>query len=52
MSKKRTQYSAEFKAKVVLAAVRNEQTMSEPAAHYGVRPTMINQWKTGLVEEV
>ena len=50
MSKKRTQYSAEFKAKVALAALRNEQTMSELAAHYGVHPTMINQWKKALVE--
>jgi transposase len=52
MSKKRTQYSAGIKPKLVLAAVRNEQTMSEPAAQYGVRPTMINQWKTNLVEGV
>jgi len=50
MSKKRTQYSAEFRAKVALAALRNEQTMSELAAHYGVHPTMINQWKKALVE--
>jgi transposase len=50
MSKKRTQYSADFKAKVALAALRNEQTMSELAAHYGVHPTMINQWKKALVE--
>ena len=50
MSKKRTQYPPEFKAKVALGALRNEQTMSELAAHYGVHPTVINQWKKGLVE--
>jgi transposase len=50
MSKKRTRYSAEFKAKVALAALRNEQTISELAAHYGVHPTMINQWKKALLE--
>jgi transposase len=50
MSKKRTQYPPEFKAKVALAALRNEQTMSELAAHFGVHPTMINQWKKALVE--
>ena len=50
MSKKRTQYPPEFKAKVALAALRNEQTMSELAAHYGVHPTVINQWKKALVE--
>jgi transposase len=50
MSKKRTQYPAEFKAKVALAALRNEQTMAELAAHFGVHPTMINQWKKALVD--
>ena len=50
MSKNRTRYSAEFKAKVALAALRNEQTISELAAHYGVHPSMINQWKKALLE--
>ena len=50
MSKKRTQYPAEFKAKVALATLRNEQTMSELAAHYGVHPAVINQWKKALLE--
>jgi transposase len=50
MSKKRTQYPPEFKAKVALAALRNEQTLAELSAHYGVHPTMINQWKKALVE--
>ena len=50
MSKKRTRYSAEFEAKVALVALRNEQTISELATHYGVHPTMINQWKKALVE--
>jgi transposase-like protein len=50
MSKKRTQYPPEFKAKVALAALRNEQTISELAAHYGIHPAMINQWKKALLE--
>ena len=50
MSKKRTQYPLEFKGKVALAGLRNEQTMSELAAHFGVHPTMINQWKKALVD--
>jgi len=37
MSKtKRTRYSAEFKAKVALDAIRGEQTLSELATRYGV----------------
>jgi transposase len=50
MSKKRNRYTAEFKAKVALAAVKNEQTISELAAHFGVHPTMINSWKRALVD--
>lgn len=50
MSKKRNQYSAEFKAKVALAALRNDQTAAELATRFGVHPTMINAWKRSLVE--
>ena len=50
MSKKRNRYTAEFKAKVALAALKNEQTISELSAHFGVHPTMINNWKRALLE--
>jgi transposase len=50
MSKKRNRYSAEFKAKVALAALRDHETMAELATRFGVHPTMINAWKRSLVE--
>ena len=50
MSKKRNRYSAEFKAKVALAALRNDETMAELAARFGIHPSMINSWKRSLVE--
>jgi len=50
MSKQRNRYSAEFKAKVPLAALRNDETMPELAARLGVRRTMINSCKRSLVE--
>jgi transposase len=50
MIKKRKQYSPEFKAKVALAALKNEQTTAELAAKYEVHPTMITNWKRELVE--
>jgi len=50
MSNKRKKYSAEFKAKVALAAVKNEATISELAARFGVHPNMIAKWKRNLIE--
>ena len=38
MSKKRTQYSSEFKAKVALAAIREDETIAQLAARYGIHP--------------
>jgi transposase len=43
-------HDAGFKARVALEAVRGERTVSDPAAEYGVHPTMIHQWKKALLE--
>lgn len=51
MSKKRVQYSSEFKAKVALAAIRGEETVPQLASRYGIHPTQINSWKRHLVEQ-
>ncbi len=50
MSNKRKKYSSEFKAKVALAAIKNEETVSELAARFGVHPTMIHNWKRALLD--
>jgi transposase len=50
MIKKRKQYSPEFKAKVALAALKNEESTAELAAKYEVHPTMITNWKRELAE--
>ena len=39
MSKKRQQYSASFKSKVALAALKGDQTTSEIAARFQIHPT-------------
>ena len=50
MSNKRKRYNPEFKAKVALAALKNEETMSELSARFGVHPTMIAAWKRALLD--
>ena len=50
MSMQRRQHSGEFKAKVVLEALRGERTINEIAAAYGVHPLQISQWKKTALE--
>jgi transposase-like protein len=44
----RRQFSASFKAKVALAAVREEGTPSELACRFGVHATQVAQWRHQL----
>ncbi|MGM0786050.1 MAG: transposase [Pseudomonadota bacterium] len=50
MSRKRRQYSSDFKAKVALAALKGDQTTSELAARFEVHPSMVSQWKRELLD--
>ena len=47
--KVRTVRSAEFKAKVALAAVEGRQTVAQLASLHGVHPIQITQWKKQLL---
>ncbi len=51
MSKKRKQYSSDFKAKVALAAIRGDETVPQLAARHGLHPTQINTWKKHLTSQ-
>ena len=46
----RRNHSAEFKAKVALAAVRGDRTLLELASQFDVHPNQITQWKTQLLD--
>ena len=50
MTGKRKRYSAEFKAKVALEALRGELTTAQLATKHGVHQTMISEWKRQAVD--
>ena len=50
MTGKRTRYSAAFKAKVALEALRGELTIAQLVTKHGVHQTLINAWKRQAVE--
>jgi transposase-like protein len=45
MKTTRKRYSADFKAKVALEAIRGDLTLAELAAKHGIDHTMIAAWK-------
>jgi len=46
MSKKKARtYSAEFKAKVALEAIRGDLTVNEISKKFGIHSSQINRWK-------
>ena len=48
----RKQYSAQFKAKIALEAVKGLKTINEITSESGVHPTQIQQGKKQLLEEL
>ena len=41
----RKRHSAEFKAKVVIAALREDKTLNQLSSEFGVHPVVIGNWK-------
>jgi len=48
----RKKYSASFKAKVAMAALKGEKTLSELASDYEVHTTQIKEWKKQVSEQL
>ena len=48
----RRKFSAEFKAKVALEAIKNEKTLAELGHQYEVNPVTISKWKTAFLEKM
>jgi len=46
----RRSHSPAFKAKVALAALREDKTMAELCQEFELHPTQINEWKRQLLE--
>jgi transposase-like protein len=50
MASQRRRFSAQFKAKVAVEAVKGQRTVAELAGQYQVHPSQIAQWKKQLLD--
>ena len=52
MARKRQSFCKDFKAKVILEALREESTIQEIAVKHGVHPNQILQWKASVLDNM
>ena len=52
MKKNRTKHSPAFKAKVALAALREQESVAEIARRHKVHPNVVYKWKRQLLENI
>ena len=51
-TRKRRQFTAEFKARIAIEAIKGQKTIQEIAAHYEVHPNMVTTWKRQALAEL
>ena len=49
---KRRRFSAEFKARVARAALREDKTIAQLASEFDVHPNQISEWKRAAIESM
>ena len=52
MKKERKSYTAAFKAKVALEAIKGQKTINEIASAFEVHPNQVTQWKKQVVSQL
>jgi transposase-like protein len=50
MKRQRRQFSADWKAKIALEAIKGQHTIQEIASHYEIHPSLVAHWKKQLLE--
>ena len=50
MAGKRRRFSAEFKSKLAIEAIKGQRTVAELAGEHQVHPNQITQWKKQLLD--
>lgn len=48
----RKQFSADFKAKVALEALKEQKTIAELSSEFGVHPSQVSTWRNQLKEQM
>jgi transposase-like protein len=51
-TKQRRQFTAEFKARVAIEAIKGQRTVQEIAAHFEVHPNIVTSWKREALAEL
>ena len=50
MKSKRRKFTAAFKARVALSALKERETLSELSKRYQVHPNLISKWKNEFID--